>query len=65
MTLNILWSFLKNTLQNQILSYLTMVTNKKIKDEKLQYYVNKEAAKISVLSSGKFDKHEYFTGEEI
>ena len=65
MTLNILWSFLKNTLQNQILSYLTMVTNKKIKDEKLQYYINKEAAKISALSSGKFDKHEYFTGEEI
>ena len=42
-----------------------MVTNKKIKDENLQYYINKEAAKTSALSSGKFDKHEYFTGEEI
>ena len=36
-----------------------------IKYEKLQYDVNREAAKISALSSGKFNKHEYLTGEEI
>ena len=36
-----------------------------IRDEKLQYDVNREAAKISALSSGKIDKYEYLTGEEI
>ena len=36
-----------------------------IKDEKLKYYVNREAAKISALSSGKTDKYEYLTAEEI
>ena len=36
-----------------------------IKDEKLQYDINREAAKISALSSGKIDKYEYLTGEEI
>ena len=36
-----------------------------IKDEKLQYGINREAAKISALSSGKLDKYEYLTGEEI
>ena len=38
----------------------------KIKDEKLQYDINREeAAKISALSSGKIGKYEYLTGEEI
>ena len=36
-----------------------------IKDEKLQYDINREAAKISVLSSSKIDKYEYLTGEQI
>ena len=36
-----------------------------MKDEKLQYDINREAAKISALSSGKLDKYEYLTGEEI
>ena len=31
----------------------------------LQYDINREAAKISALSSGKIDKYEYLTGEEI
>ena len=35
------------------------------RDEKLQYDINREAAKISALSSGKIDKFEYVTGEEI
>ena len=37
----------------------------KIRDEKLQYDINREAAKLSVLSSGEIDKYEYLTGEEI
>ena len=37
----------------------------KIRDEKLQYGVNREAAKISALSSGEIDKYNYLTGEEI
>ena len=35
------------------------------RDEKLQYDINREAAKISALSSGKIDKYEYLTSEEI
>ena len=42
-----------------------MTTNDQIKDEKLQYDVNREAAKISALSSEKLHKYEYFTGEDI
>ena len=38
-----------------------MTIDDQIRDEKLQY----EAAKTSVLSSGKIDKYEYLTGEEI
>ena len=40
-----------------------MTTDDKIRDEKLQYDINREAAKISVLSSGKIDKYQYLTGE--
>ena len=39
--------------------------NDQIKDEKLQYNINREAAKISPLSSGKLHKYEYLTGEDI
>ena len=42
-----------------------MTIEDQIKDEKLQYDINREAAKISALSSGKPDKYEYLTGEEI
>ena len=42
-----------------------MTLDDKIKDEKLQYNINRETTKISTLSSGKIDKHEYLTGEEI
>ena len=42
-----------------------MTIEDQIKDEKLQYDINRKAAKISALSSGKIDKYEYFTGEEI
>ena len=42
-----------------------MTIEDQIKDEKLQHDINREAAKISALSSGKIDKYEYLTGEEI
>ena len=42
-----------------------MTMNDQIKDEKLQYDINREAAKISALSSGKLHKYEYLTGEDI
>ena len=42
-----------------------MTIEGQIKDEKLQYDIYREAAKISALSSGKIDKYEYLTGEEI
>ena len=35
------------------------------RDEKLQYDINREAAKISALSSNKIGKYEYLTEEEI
>ena len=42
-----------------------MTINDQIRDEKLQYDINREAAKISALSSGKVHKYEYLTGEDI
>ena len=42
-----------------------MTIEDQIKDEKLPYDINREAAKISALSSGKIGKYEYLTGEEI
>ena len=42
-----------------------MTINDHIKDEKLQYDINREAAKMSALSSGKRHKYEYLTGEDI
>ena len=33
--------------------------------EKHQFLINREAAKISALSSGKITKYEYLAGEEI
>ena len=42
-----------------------MTIDDKIEDEKLQYDINREAAKTSALSSGKIDKYEYLTGEQM
>ena len=42
-----------------------MTINDQIRDEKLRYAINRDAAKISALSSGKIHKHEYFTDENI
>ena len=80
-TLNLktLWIFTKNVLQKPY-SFLVIDTTfgsnnpsrfrKNIKidetrDKKLQYQVDREAAEISALLSGKIDKDEYLTGEEI
>ena len=41
-----------------------MTINDQIRNRKLQYDINREAAKISALSSGKIDKYECLTGEE-
>ena len=42
-----------------------MTINDKIRDKKLQYDINREKGKIAALSSGKINKYEYFTAEEI
>ena len=42
-----------------------MTINDQIEDEKLQYNINREAAKISALLSGKIDKYEYLTDEKV
>ena len=41
-----------------------MTIDDQIRYEKLQYTINKDAAKTSALSSGKIDQYEYLTGEE-
>ena len=46
------------------MSNLTMTIDDKIRDETLQYDINREEAKVSA-SSGKIDKYECFIGEEI
>ena len=55
--------FRKNLLER--IWKLIITTNDKIKSEKLQYIIDREAAKITALSSGKIDKYEFLTGEEL
>ena len=55
--------FRKNLLE-RILK-LIMTIDEKCKDEKLQYGINIEVAKISALSCGKVDKYKYLLVEEI
>ena len=42
-----------------------MAIDDQIKDKKPQYDINREAANIPALSSGKINKYEYLAGEEI
>ena len=42
-----------------------MTTDDKIRDEKLQYDINREATKISTLSSGKSHECVDLTGEQL
>ena len=55
--------FRKNLIE-RILKIIRTIDDK-IRDEKLQYDINREAAKMSALSSGKIDKYEYLTGDKI
>ena len=41
-----------------------MTINDQIRDKKLQYDINIEATKLSALSSKKFNKYNYLSGEE-
>ena len=41
-----------------------MTIDVKIRDEKLQYDITREVAKISVLSSRKIPKYEFVTGKQ-
>ena len=54
-------------LEKIFLTYIIKIItiNDQIRDEKLQYDINREAAKISALSSGKIHIYEYLTGEDI
>ena len=42
-----------------------MTINDQIRNEKMQCDINREAAKISALSSGKIHKYEYLTGQDM
>ena len=42
-----------------------MTIDNQIRDEELQCDIDREAAKISALSSGKIHKYEYLTSEDI
>ena len=42
-----------------------MTIDVQIRDEKLQYDINREVAKISALSSNKIGTYEYLTGKEM
>ena len=41
------------------------ILNRKIKQNKAQYDLDRKAAKISALSPGNLDKYEYLTGEDL
>ena len=41
-----------------------MTIDDQIRDWKLQYDINRDEAKISILSCGKIDKYEYPIGDE-
>ena len=42
-----------------------MTINDEIRNEELKYGINKKAAEITALSSGKIDKYDYLTGKEV
>ena len=42
-----------------------MTVDHQTSDEKLQFDINREAVKITALSSKKFNKYEFVIGEEI
>ena len=46
-------------------TYQTKILNRKIKQNESQYDLDREAAKISALSSNNLDKYELLTGEDL
>ena len=48
-----------------ILTEQGKILDDKIKANKAQYDLDREAAKISALSSGKIEKYEYLTGKDL
>ena len=54
--------FRKNLLER--IEKLIMKTDDKMRHEKLQYDINRKAAKMSALLSDRIDKYEYLIGEE-
>ena len=42
-----------------------MTINDQIRDAKLEYDLNREAAKILALSSGKIHKYKHLNGEDV
>ena len=42
-----------------------MTINNQIRDENLQYDINRKAAEILAKSSGKLHKYEYITGKDV
>ena len=49
---------------------MTLIEQVKILDDKIkanqaQYYLDREAAKISALSSGELETYDYLTGENL
>ena len=55
--------FRKNLVER--MQRLIMTIDDKVRNEKLQYDINREAAKILAWSSGKIDKYKFAKGEEI
>ena len=41
------------------------ISDRKIKQNEVQYDLDRKAVKISALSSGNLDKYEYLTGEDL
>ena len=58
-----IFSIQKESFRNNV--KLITAIDDKINDEKLWYDINREAAKISTLSTVKVDKYEYLTDEKI
>ena len=54
---------MEKTFLKSVYNKIVTIDNQ-IKVEKIQYDINREAAKISALWSGKIDKYEYLTGEK-
>ena len=54
-------------LEKIFVPYIIKITtiNDQIRDKQLQYDINRESVKISALSSGKIQKYEYLTSEDI